>query len=133
MQLSHGIVVTLDLDGVIIHGNSMLESLSGYSMQELAGKDWFETFIPQEQRDDSRKEVLDKAGKRIFPEYPAHMRRQNGLLRERFNLIERNKELNCLYEISKLGADGDLDLKETLRKIVNLLPSGFQNPDKTHI
>ncbi|WP_320175381.1 ATP-binding protein [Maridesulfovibrio sp.] len=171
MQLSHGIVVTLDLDGVIIHGNSMLESLSGYSMQELAGKDWFETFIPAEQRADSRKEVLDKAGKKdisrisgsirsrggdkiyidwnlkaltdsdsstisilcVGQNVTEHMRRQNGLLRERFNLIERNKELNCLYEISKLGADGDLDLKETLRKIVNMLPSGFQNPDKTHV
>ena len=29
MELSHGIVVTLDLAGNIIHGNSELESLSG--------------------------------------------------------------------------------------------------------
>lgn len=171
MQLSHGIVVTLDLDGGIIHGNSRLESLTGYSMKELAGKDWFDTFIAEDQRDSARKEILDKAGERsvsrisgnirsrdggkvyidwnlkalsdsdgsiisilcVGQDVTAHMLRQKGLLQERFNLIERNKELNCLFEISKLGGDSSLSLKETLDKIVKLLPSGFQNPEITHV
>lgn len=171
MQLSHGIVVTLDLDGGIIHGNSLLESLSGYSMQELVGKDWFDIFLPEVQREEVRNEVLGQSGAKdvarisgrivskngdrtyidwnlkalsefdgeitsilcVGQDVTAHMVRQKGLLRERYTLIERNKELNCLYEISRLGGDVELGLKETLERIVNLLPSGFQDPDRTHV
>ncbi|TIH18096.1 PAS domain S-box protein [Marinifilum sp. JC120] len=171
MQLSHGIVVTLDLDGGIIHGNSRLESLTGYSMKELAGKDWFETFISEDQRAEARKDIFGKTKQReiskisgnirsrggdkvyidwnlkalsdsdgsiisilcVGQDVTAHMLRQKGLLRERFALIERNKELNCLFEISKLGGDITLELKESLEKITKLLPSGFQNPEKTHV
>ncbi len=61
MELSHGIVVTLDLDGSIIHGNSELESLSGYTMKELAGKDWFDTFMPPKKRADARNIIAGKA------------------------------------------------------------------------
>ncbi|WP_432734987.1 ATP-binding protein [Maridesulfovibrio sp. FT414] len=171
MQLSHGIVVTLDLDGGIIHGNSRLESLTGYTMKELAGLDWFETFVVEERREQARKDVLEKAGHRdisrisgkirsrsgdniyidwhlkalsdsdgstisilcVGQDVTSHMLKQKGLLREKFTLIERNKELNCLYEISKLGGDVELGLQETLEKIVHLLPSGFQSPESTHV
>ncbi len=54
MQLSHGIVVTLDLDGGIIHGNYELEALCGLSLRELAGKDWFATFVPESSREEAR-------------------------------------------------------------------------------
>ena len=59
MQLTHGIVVTLDLKGRIIHGNPELEFLSGYSMQDLAGCDWFETFIPEGDRETARTAIFD--------------------------------------------------------------------------
>jgi len=171
MQLSHGIVVTIDLDGAIIHGNSELEALTGYSMKDLAGKDWFETFIPQDQRDEARTTVLgttrhegissmsgviatrdgdkayidwnlkplaDSAGEIISilcvgKDVTDHMVRQKGLLRERSTLIERNKELSCLYHISMLMGEMDLDLEAILERIINLLPSGFQHPRKTHV
>ena len=61
MELSHGIVVTLDLAGNIIHGNSELESLSGYTMKELAGKDWFDTFMPHKKRVEAKQIVYGKA------------------------------------------------------------------------
>ncbi|WP_319778188.1 ATP-binding protein [Maridesulfovibrio sp.] len=171
MQLSHGIVVTLDLNGEIIHGNTRLENITGYSMKELAGKDWFETFIARDEREDARREVFRKAkenkiskisgdirtrgGSKVYIDWnikqltdsrsnivsilcvgqdvTGHMLRQEGLLYERFTLIERNKELNCLFEISKLGGDLDLNLKETMDRIIQLMPSGFQNPEKTHV
>lgn len=170
MQLSHGIVVTLDLNGEIIHGNSHLESLTGYAMQELAGRDWFEMFISEDRRAQSRSEVFAKAGEQdiskisgsirtrdgdnvyidwnlkslldssaniisilcVGQDVTEHMRRQKWLLREKFTLIERNKELNCLYEMTKMGSDMKLGLKETLKNIIKLLPSGFQNPEKTY-
>lgn len=171
MQLSHGIVVTIDLDGGIIHGNSELEALAGYTMKDLAGRDWFETFIPPEDREEARTAVLgtsrhqgissmsgviatrdgdkayidwnlkplaDSAGEVISilcvgKDVTDHMIRQKGLLLERSTLIERNKELSCLYHISMLIGEMDLDLKTMLEKITNLLPSGFQNPRKTHV
>ncbi|WP_419778466.1 ATP-binding protein [Maridesulfovibrio sp.] len=171
MQLSHGIVVTLDLNGEIIHGNARLEDLTGYSMKELAGKDWFETFVVRDEREDARRDVFNRAkksriskisgyirtrgGSKIYIDWnikqltdsksnvvsilcvgqdvTSHMMRQKGLLYERFTLIERNKELNCLFEISKLGSDLDLNMKETMERIVQLMPSGFQRPEKTHV
>ncbi|WP_320172240.1 ATP-binding protein [Maridesulfovibrio sp.] len=171
MQLSHGIVVTLDLKGGIIHGNSRLEDLTGFSMQELAGRDWFETFVSEAGREEARREVLSRAGQRsvsrisgkimsrygekiyidwnlkalcdsedsiisilcVGQDVTSHMVTQKGLIREKFELIERNKAINCLYEISKLGGDLEMGLKETMERIVNLLASGFQHPERTHV
>lgn len=171
IQLSHGIVVTLDLDGGIIHGNAELETLSGYTMQELAGRDWFETFIPKDDREAARHAIFDSAhgqgvsafagiikardGDTVYVNWNLKpltdskgelisllcvgqdvtdlVLREKGLLRERFTLIERNKELNCLYAISQLIGDMDRDQDDLLSKIVEILPSAFQHPDKTHV
>jgi PAS domain S-box-containing protein len=171
MELSHGIVVTLDLDGGIIHGNSELESMSGYTMQELAGKDWFSTFIPKGERRMARRALLESAHGQGITAFAGVIRakdgdvvyvnwnlkpltdsngevisllcvgqdvtdlvlREKGLLRERFALIERNKELNCLYELSLLSGDASVKLDELLVRIIDLLPSGFQNPAQTFI
>ena len=46
-------------------------------------------------------------------------------------LTERNKELNCLYAISRIVEQQDLSLKETLQQIVNTLPSAWQHPQAT--
>lgn len=171
MELSHGIVVTLDLDGSIIHGNSELESLSGYPMKELAGKDWFDTFMPRRKREEARRDVYGKThemsistlagvlvtrnGETLYIDWNLkplidsngtvisilcvgqdvtnHVLRQKGLLRERSSLIEQNKELGCLYDISLLMSDMDQPLDSILNRIINLLPSAFQRPHKTHI
>ena len=44
-------------------------------------------------------------------------------------LDERNKELNCLYDLSKLGERPDLSLPELLRAIVYRLPAAWQYPE----
>ncbi|MBG0790031.1 MAG: PAS domain S-box protein [Desulfovibrionaceae bacterium] len=171
MELSHGIVVTLDLDGGIIHGNSELEALSGFSMQELAGKDWFTTFIPKGERRMARRALFDSArgpwitafagviqakdGDVVYVNWNLKpltdsdgavisllcvgqdvtdlVLREKGLLRERSALLERNKELNCLYELSLFSGDTSLELDELLNRTIALLPSGFQNPDRTFV
>lgn len=171
MQLSHGIVVTLNLDGSIIHGNTLLETLTGYPLRELAGKDWFETFIDEESRSEARRAVMamaerqgvsslsgsitSRSGGTVYIDWnlkalrdtgddvvsilcvgkdvTEHMLREKGLLRERFTLLERNKELKCLFEISMLVSDGSLELEDALQRVVDLLPSGFQRPGRTHV
>ncbi|MDR2549798.1 MAG: hypothetical protein LBD10_06345 [Desulfobulbus sp.] len=52
------------------------------------------------------------------------------LLEERAKLIERNKELACLFEIAKIVARTEMTFAEVLRAIVALLPSAFQHPDR---
>lgn len=42
------IVVGLDQDGRVILWNSTAELMTGYSRQELLGRDWFETVVPRE-------------------------------------------------------------------------------------
>ncbi|WP_285906935.1 PAS domain-containing sensor histidine kinase [Pseudodesulfovibrio pelocollis] len=171
MQLSHGIVVTFDLGGRIIHGNSELEKLTGYSIKELAGRDWFKTFIPEDRHEKAIRTVTDsirgqtisttsgiirtRSGDTVYIDWHIkslvdsagepisvlcvgqdvtdHMLRQKGLIYERSTLMERNKELSCLYHISLLMVEMNEELPVILSRIVNLLPSGFQRPRKTHI
>lgn len=54
MELSHGIVITLDEKGRIIHGNSRFEALSGYEIGAVAGRDWFELCVDAKRRARSR-------------------------------------------------------------------------------
>lgn len=171
IQLSHGIVVTLDLDGKVVHGNSELEQLTGYSMNELAGKDWFDTFMPEDERELARHAILERAhdqgvsamagsirdrdGDRVYinwnlkplsdsdgnvisilcvgQDVTDQTLRENGLLRERFTLLERNKELDFLYRLSLLMGDMSPDLEDILGTVVTMLPSAFQHPESTHV
>jgi signal transduction histidine kinase len=43
-------------------------------------------------------------------------------------LVERVKELNCIYSISSV-LKGQQDLGDILQKVVNVLPSAWQHPD----
>jgi DNA-binding CsgD family transcriptional regulator len=46
-----------------------------------------------------------------------------------FALIERIKELNCLYGVSKLAEKHPLSLDDLLQELVNFLPYSWQYPD----
>jgi len=50
---------------------------------------------------------------------------------EKRALAERMKELNCLYEISKLFSHYSLSLQELLREIVRIIPKAWQYPEQT--
>ncbi len=41
------IVLVLDTEGKIIRFNPYMEKLSGYYLEEVKGKDWFKTFLPE--------------------------------------------------------------------------------------
>ena len=49
--------------------------------------------------------------------------------KEQAALRERVKELTCLYEISLLAGDYDLELRDILRRIAQLIPAAWQYPD----
>jgi signal transduction histidine kinase len=46
-------------------------------------------------------------------------------------LVERVKELTCLYSIARLAVETELSLDETMQRIAELLPPGWQYPEIT--
>ncbi len=52
------IVLVLDKKGKIVNYNPYMEEIAGYTINEVKGKDWFDTFLPE--RDRSRIRVLFK-------------------------------------------------------------------------
>ena len=49
------IILVLDEDGKIVHFNPYMEELTGYSIQEVQGRDWFDTFLPARDHDGIRR------------------------------------------------------------------------------
>ncbi len=46
-------------------------------------------------------------------------------------IVERLKELNCLYDISKLFSQRSLSLERLLKEVVKIIPTAFQFPERT--
>lgn len=61
IETAQVIILVLDTKGRILRFNSFMEHLSGYRLQEVRGKDWFETFLPRCDRM-TVKELFSKAG-----------------------------------------------------------------------
>jgi PAS domain S-box-containing protein len=56
-------ILLLDSAGRVIKMNPFMERITGFSTQEVAGKDWFTTFLPEECRTDIRRlfhEVIEQ-------------------------------------------------------------------------
>jgi two-component system sensor kinase FixL len=51
VETAQVIVLVLDTEGRIVRFNSFMEEISGYSLQEVQGKDWFTTFLPERDRE----------------------------------------------------------------------------------
>ena len=51
IETAQAIVLLLDADGKVIRFNRYMEELSGYSLADVAGRDWFQTFLPEADRE----------------------------------------------------------------------------------
>ena len=60
-----------------------------------------------------------------------HVRNERRLLKERFKLIERNKELTCLYGMAQVVENSKATLPEILQSVTELIPPAFQFPEIT--
>ena len=58
IETAQAIVLVLDCGGRIVRFNPFMEELSGYTLNEAAGKDWFELFVPEASRDEARAALL---------------------------------------------------------------------------
>ncbi|MBD3355124.1 PAS domain S-box protein [Candidatus Woesearchaeota archaeon] len=54
------IILVLDKEGTIVNFNPYMEKLTGYKLEEVKGKDWFDTFLPGRYHDKIRN-VFKKA------------------------------------------------------------------------
>jgi len=46
LNTAQAIILVLDVEGRIVRFNRYMEKISGYSLAEVQGKDWFSTFLP---------------------------------------------------------------------------------------
>jgi two-component system, LuxR family, sensor kinase FixL len=60
LNVSRNIVVLLDTQGRILRINPHLAALTGYSLAEAQGRDWFDTFLPEQDRQQIR-QVFERA------------------------------------------------------------------------
>lgn len=59
IETAQTIVLVLDPRGRIVRFNPYMERLSGYRLDEVKGRDWFETFLPERDRARTRKGFSD--------------------------------------------------------------------------
>ncbi len=167
-QLTKGIILILDQDGMIVGFNEFLESTTGYSYAKLIHSNWFNLLIPKKEKAAGKRyfrrfilkgkasgkvitELETRNGKACFIEWhyqplENHSVSGNGsvlavgqdvservyqkrqLLNERNQLIERNKELTCLYSMAKIVA-WNQPLPQMLESIAAIIPPAFQYPE----
>jgi len=167
IQLTKGIILILDQDGMIVSFNEFLESITGYSYSELIQKNWFDLFLSEKEIDSAKRyfrrfilggmqsgkivtKIITHSRGECFVEW--HYQRFAGetteeavgllaigqdvservyhekqLLNERNQLIERNKELTCLYSMAKIVARNQ-PLPQMLESIAAIIPPAFQFP-----
>ena len=169
-QLSNGIILILDQDGMIVGFNEFLESTTGYSYAELLQRNWFDLLIPEKDKAAAKRyfrrfilngqasgkvitELETRSGNACFVEWhyqpienqslsengsvlgvgqdvSERVYQERQLLNERNQLIERNKELTCLYSMAKIVARNQ-PLPHMLESIAAIIPPAFQYPEIT--
>jgi PAS domain S-box-containing protein len=65
----------------------------------------------------------------LIGEIVEHQQAKNKLRRLTANYKERNKELNCFYELSKLVEESDNSLDKILQGVVDFMPAAYQYPE----
>ncbi len=125
---SRAIILLLDNRGKIVQFNRYTEELTGYTLDEVRGKDWFDTFIPEsnkrliqerfdkdidvENENGATNPILTKDGKEITIEWYSHKLGEGdeivGLLSVGVDITERLDLQKRLRQAEKMEAIGHL-------------------------
>ncbi|HUT43359.1 MAG TPA: PAS domain S-box protein, partial [Desulfobacterales bacterium] len=133
-------------------GKNWFDEVISVEDQKLAKKN-FQSEIINQQSSSHVSRILTKENKKFFvewnykaikfPDHSAtgvlvlgrdvseHVRTERRLLKERFELIERNKELTCLYGMAQVVENSKATLPEILQSVTELIPPAFQFPEIT--
>ncbi|HIJ57149.1 MAG TPA: GAF domain-containing protein, partial [Deltaproteobacteria bacterium] len=129
IETAQAIVLVLDTRGRILRFNSYMEELSGYRLDEVQGKDWFTTFLPESDWNSIRKlfaqavsgiqtrgnvnPIIAKDGRRYEIEWYDKTLRQTdgtvvGVLSIGQDITERSMLQSQLTQAQKLESIGQL-------------------------
>ena len=129
IETAQAIVLVLDTHGCIVRFNRYLEDLSGYRLDEVRGKDWFTTFLPDSDWNSIREQftqavsgiqtcgnvnpIITKDGRRCEIEWYDKTLRQTdetvvGVLAIGQDITERAILQNQLTQAQKLESIGQL-------------------------
>ena len=133
-------------------GKNWFDEMISVEDQKLAKKN-FQSEIINQESSSHVSGILTKENKKFFvewnykairfPDHSAtgvlvlgrdvseHVRNERRLLKERFELIERNKELTCLYGMAQVVENSKATLPEILQSVTELIPPAFQFPEIT--
>jgi PAS domain S-box-containing protein len=114
--------VSLDTQGRVVFANHHLLRLTGWSLEEVRGKSWFETFLPEELRDEIREIFLATMSRKDVGSHSCHINdiiTRDGTRRtvSWFNVLSLDAEGN-LQDVTSLGID--LTAQEEAREAVQV-------------
>lgn len=83
VELSSTLVVALERDGTIKLVNKAVADASGYKVEDLTGKNWWDVFFPKGKDDPDVKElnIASEKGRHPIKDYVMPLRRRDGLTR----------------------------------------------------
>jgi len=110
LETANSFIVVLDIDANIRLFNSYAEKMSGFSKQEVIGKNWFDTFIPKS----DQKTILQVFSK-VLDEMPDYSSYQN--------------KIQCRDHSQKLIKWGNTILKNAEGKRIGVLSIGVDMTD----
>ncbi len=58
VESAQSIIHVLDKEGIVISVNNFTEELLGYQRRDIIGKNWFDTFVSEDEREEAKKEYL---------------------------------------------------------------------------
>ncbi|MFX1325280.1 MAG: PAS domain S-box protein, partial [Promethearchaeota archaeon] len=159
-------IVLFSLDGIILDCNDSTKRITGYSKEDLIGKNFkdFNFYVEPDSANIKEREDQVKNGKipairdillkkedgsefwaknqiefvnlgdityiqAIIQDVSEEKLAQIKLNKSENLLKERLKELNCLYELSKIGERLDLSLNDIMHEFVNLIQNAWQFPE----
>ncbi|OIQ50632.1 Sensory/regulatory protein RpfC [Pseudodesulfovibrio hydrargyri] len=114
--------VSLDTRGRVVFANRHLLALTGWTLEEVRGKSWFETFLPEDLRAGIRELFLATMARRDVGPHSCHVNdiiTRDGIRRtvSWFNVLSLDAEGN-LQDVTSLGID--LTAQEEAREAVQV-------------
>ncbi len=161
VDCANDIIYSVNREGVFTFASSNWGSILGHQQNEVIGKTVADFVHPEDVHlcESFLQKVLETGKPQSGVEYRVlhkdgkwRWHRSNGSIRTLMDgsmeymgvahditdlksaersLMERMKEINCLYDVSSLGHEAEISLLTYLQQSVNIIPLGFKNPANT--
>jgi PAS domain S-box-containing protein len=103
INIAQIIIVVIDRTGKIIRFNSLMEKLSGYSLEEVKDQDWFTLFFRESDREENRRSFLESKSSYSYHLSPIVLK--DGSIREIEWYKSKSKSRNGKCQFIIIGLD----------------------------